>query len=77
MNDDFQSIVRPDASAPSLTMAGLSAFFRDLEQRQAPPPDRNVVVMSPGTYRALWNTLPPMRRKLARMVKSSMRPRPR
>lgn len=72
----MQSIVRFDATASPITAAALSAYFRDLERR-VPTPVRYTLMMRPGTYRALWNTLPPMRRKIARMVHSSMRPRPR
>lgn len=72
----MESIVRPDGGAPPLTIQAIAHMLRSLE-RQAPPLDRWVVTMRLGTYRALWNTRTPMRRKIARMVSSPMRPHPR
>lgn len=43
-------------------------------EQQAPEAERWMVIMSMGTYRTLWNTRTPMRRKIARMVNDPMRP---
>lgn len=74
------SIVNPNPPEPqALTVEAMARIWRDLSEAtaRAPQPIAWVMHMRPGTYRALWNTLSPMRRKIARMAHSPMRPTPR
>ena len=65
----MDSIVRPDGSAPAISIQALVDTWRALK-RQAPPPVRWVVYMRYSTYLSFQK---PMRKKMARYARIARR----